>query len=378
MKILQIHNFKKIPGGEDVILNLEKRMLIKNGHEVKQLNRYNLDEIKNIKDITHTLINLSYSKKSLKILEKEIQNYIPDIVHIHDLFPLWTYSVIDFYKKRNIPIIMSLHNFRSILSELNFFDKNFFKYGLFKNSKILSFIISKIFNKNKKLFFQIDKFIVFTNFSKQQFLNIGIPEKKIIIKPHSLENIEVNSKDYKNKKNQAIYAGLISNEKGILTLIKAWQNIDIKLNIYGDGPLLNKLIKKNKFPNKIIFHRRKDSKYVEHQILTSKILIFPSECYETMGMSMLQAFRSKTLVIASNHGTMSSVIKNKYNGILFKTGCFKDLYSKIIWAINHNNEREIIVNNAFKEFNINYSEDQNYRKLLSAYNRTINKKINEL
>lgn len=374
MKILQIHNFKKIPGGEDVILNLEKKMLIKNGHEVKQLNRYNLDEIKNIKDITHTLINLSYSKKSLKILEKEIQNYIPDIVHIHDLFPLWTYSVIDFYKKRNIPIIMSLHNFRSILSELNFFDKKFFKYGFFKNSKILSFIISKIFNKNKKLFFQIDKFIVFTNFSKQQFLNIGIPKKKIIIKPHFLENIELNSKDYKNKKNQAIYAGLISNEKGILTLIKAWQNIDIKLNIYGDGPLLNKLIKKNKFPNKIIFHRRKDSKYVQHQILTSKILIFPSECYETMGMSMLQAFRSKTLVIASNHGTMSSVIKNKYNGILFKTGCFKDLYSKIIWAINHNNEREIIVNNAFKEFNINYSEDQNYRKLLSAYIRTINKK----
>ena len=127
MKILQIHNFKKITGGEDVILNLEKKMLIKNGHEVKQLNRYNLDEIKNIKDITHTLFNLSYSKKSLKILEKEIQNYIPDIVHIHDLFPLWTYSVIDFYKKRNIPIIISLHNFRSILSELNFFDKNFFK-----------------------------------------------------------------------------------------------------------------------------------------------------------------------------------------------------------------------------------------------------------
>ena len=83
--------------------------------------------------------------------------------------------------------------------------------------------------------------------------NIGIPEKKIIIKPHFLENIEVNLEDYKNKKS-AIYAGLISNEKGILTLIKAWQNIDIKLNIYGDGPLLNKLIKKNKFPNKIIFH----------------------------------------------------------------------------------------------------------------------------
>ena len=135
MKILQIYNFKKIPGGEDVVLNLEKKMLIKNGHEVKQLNRYNLDEIKNIKDITHTLINLSYSKKSVKILEKEIQNYIPDIVHIHDLFPLWTYSVIDFYKKKNIPIIMSLHNFRSILSELNFFDKIFLNMDFLKIQK---------------------------------------------------------------------------------------------------------------------------------------------------------------------------------------------------------------------------------------------------
>ena len=60
---------------------------------------------------------------------------IPDIVHVHNTFPLWTYSVLDFFKKKNVPIIMTLHNYRLIWEKLGLFKKDREKYGYFQRFK---------------------------------------------------------------------------------------------------------------------------------------------------------------------------------------------------------------------------------------------------
>ncbi len=101
MKILQIHNEYLIRGGEDTILENEKTILEKKGHKVQQLIRKNKKEIKSIFDWIVVLKNLSYSNKSIKILDKYFKiNKLPDIVHIHNIFPLWTYSIFDYFKKK--------------------------------------------------------------------------------------------------------------------------------------------------------------------------------------------------------------------------------------------------------------------------------------
>ena len=63
---------------------------------------------------------------------------------------------------------MTLHNYRLIWDTINFFDKEFSKFGLFKNSRILTYIVSRIFNKKKKLIKNVDKFITFTNFTRNK------------------------------------------------------------------------------------------------------------------------------------------------------------------------------------------------------------------
>ena len=152
MKILQVHNEYFIRGGEETILNNEKKILLKNRHTVKQLIRKNKDEIRSIFNWFSVLKNLSYSKKSLEILEDYFKkNEFPDIVHIHNIFPLWSYSVFKFFNEKKIPIVLTVHNYRLILDKINFFDNCFYKYGFFKNSKILTYIISRLFNKNKRL-----------------------------------------------------------------------------------------------------------------------------------------------------------------------------------------------------------------------------------
>ena len=142
MKILLIHNEYLIKGGEDTIVNNEKKLLQKKGHKVKLIIRKNKNEIKSILDWFSILKNLSSSKKSVTILENYFKkNEIPDIVHIHNLFPLWSFSILKFFKEKKIPIIITVHNYRLLLDKIKFFDNNYYKYGLFKNSKIITYII---------------------------------------------------------------------------------------------------------------------------------------------------------------------------------------------------------------------------------------------
>tara|TARA_Y100000389_G_C17454758_1_gene517328 strand:- start:777 stop:1910 length:1134 start_codon:yes stop_codon:yes gene_type:complete len=376
MKILQVHNEYIYRGGEETVLVAEKELLTRNGHTVNQIIRSNKIEIKNLFDIFRTLNQIAYSKKSLNILEKKIdQTDLPDIVHIHNIFPLWTYSIIDYFNKKNIPIVMTLHNYRLIWDTINYFDKDFSKFGLFKNSRILTYIVSRFFNKKKNLIKHVDKFITFTNFTRDKILRSGLSKSRIEIKPNFLVNKFKKNKPFSKKEN-AIYASRISQEKGIKSLLQAWNDIDLKLKIYGNGPLFD-FCKKNQNQN-INFYGNKKREFVNKKISNSKMLIFPSEWYECMPMTILEAFNEGTLVIASNIGSISNIIKNFHNGILFEPGNPNDLNKKVKWALKNPIESDKITYNAKKIFLAKYSENVNYKLLINIYKNTIKKRKNKI
>ncbi len=373
MKILQIHNKYIYNGGEDTVVEEEAKLLRKNGHNVIQLFKDN-KEITSIKDKISTLYNLSYSKYSIEYLEKKLSEIEkPDIAHVHNTFPLWTYSIFELLNEKKIPVVMTLHNYRLVWDSLSLFDNNYLNYGCLKNSKIITFFISKIINKNKKkiLLKNVDKFITLTEFTKQKFIEANIPEDKLVIKPNFLSENKTDFQKINNKQN-AIFASRISKEKGILTLLKSWKNIETKINIYGDGPLLNKIRNNSK---NVQFHGNCPRNIIIKEIKKSKFLIFPSEWYECFGMTILESFREGTLVLASNIGSIESIIKDKYNGILFNPNDPNDIQDKVQWVLNNPKKCDEISLNAMNDFNNKYSEKVNYKILMKIYNETINNRF---
>lgn len=368
MNILQIHNSYSYYGGEDAVVDEEAKLLRKNGHNVTQLFRDNKKELFFFKNKLEALLNLSYSNKSIKILDKKLSEIeTPDIVHVHNIFPLWTYSIFNILKEKQIPVVMTLHNYRLVWDSLKFFDKNYLNYGCFKDSKIKTFFLSKIINKNKKLLKNINKFISLTEFTKEEYIKAGIPENKLAIKPNFLPGGKLDIKIIEEKEN-AIFASRISKEKGIITLLKAWEGAKIKLDIYGDGPLLNQL---NQKQENVQFYGNCTRSKISEEIRKSKFLIYPSEWYECMPMTILESFREGTLVLASNIGSIKSLIKDKYNGILFNPNDPKDIKNKIEWVLNNPKKCNEISFNAINDFNNKYSEKVNYNELIKIYDDAI-------
>ena len=373
MKILQIHNSYIYYGGEDSVVSNEKKLLHSKKHTIYQLIRKNNIETKGIFNKIKILFDLSYSKNSYKIIKNKIDKFgIPDIAHIHNLFPLWTYSIIDFLSKKNIPIVMTLHNFRIIWSSFGIFEKEALKYGCYKNSTLKSYFISNIFNQKKKILNKVDKFITHTSFTRNIFINHGIPKDKLIIKPNFIKKNQYKFQKI-TKKKKIVFASRISKEKGILTLIKAFKGSNLKIDILGDGPLLKKL--KNKKYKNINFVGQKSPKVVFKNIRNAKFLIFPSEWYESMPMTIIEAFCAGTLVLASNIGSIKSIIQHKRNGILFEPSNHLDLLNKVNWILNNPKICDQIVMNANKDFNNLYSDKSNYNQLIKIYNETIKSKI---
>ena len=376
MKIFQIHNYYKYYGGEDTVVNEEANLLKSNKIEVFQIFRENKLEISNFAQTLNTLKNLRYSKKSIEILKKYLSRYgRPDLVHIHNVFPLWTYSILEFFKNENIPMVLTLHNYRIIWEKLSIFDKDFRKFGTYKNSIIQSYLISKIFNLRKDLLKNVDFFVTHTNFTKEIFVRYGLESSKIKIIPNFLPNLNKKIKTIEQKKN-VLFASRISKDKGILTLIKAWRLLDndIDLDVCGEGPLLDKLNKLNDKNIKFLGNLPKNE--IRDKLHNSRFLIFPSEWYESFPMTILEAFREGTLVLASNIGSIKSIIKDKYNGILFEPGNTSDLIDKVKWILNNQRECDQIALNANNEFKKKYSSEENYKQLLEIYNEAIIEKKN--
>jgi len=93
-------------------------------------------------------------------------------------------------------------------------------------------------------------------------------------------------------------------------------------------------------------------------------------------MTILESFREGTLVLASNIGSIKSIIKDKYNGILFNPNDPNDIQEKVEWVLNNSKKCDEISLNAMNDFNNKYSEDNNYQELMNIYNKTISNKKN--
>ena len=386
MKILQIHNEYKYKGGEEIVVDQEKNLLLQNNCKVYQLIRKNNEEIYSLNQKINIAKNLSYSKKSYQMIESEIIKIKPDIAHIHNTFPLWTFSVIDACNKHKIPIVMTLHNFRLICAKGVFYkDQNIcekclwsspfnaIKYGCYQNSKIKSIPVAYMINKTNKglkIIEKLNKIIVLNSFAKNKFIEAKFPENKIKVKPNFISkhtSITINE-----KKNDFIYASRLSDEKGIIDLLYAHKKFNFNLNICGDGPLKN-FVNNEKKINYLGFLSDED---VSRQLAKTKFLLFPSKWYEGFPTIILKAFKYETIVIAPELGSIPTIIKNEFNGILFKPNNVEDLINKIKWVLVNEEKCKVIKDNAKKVFNEKYTEEANYAMLRNIYDEAIKENKN--
>ncbi len=342
-KLLVIHNKYQQIGGEDIAVENEIKFLKKN-YKVEYL--YFENKITNYFFDFFTFIT-NKNTKSTYILEKKIKEFKPDAIYIHNTWFKASLGIFKVADRHKLDVILKLHNFRYFCTRSIYISdhlkgkefceacgfrkkrfvifNNYFKESLIKSLLILIYG-RKYFNilKNSDL-----KILVLTEFHKKFLLKLDISKSKIFVHPNPI-NIEIN-KNEDSQEDYIIYAGRVSEEKGVEELIKSFvsSNInEINLKIVGEGPILNMLKKKYKNNSNIYFEGPISNDKVIKLIYNSLAVVTATKLYEGQPTLLCEASYLGIPSIYPRTGGIHEFFPEKYK-LAFDQFDYEDLMNKL-------------------------------------------------
>lgn len=385
LKLLFCHNTYQHKGGEDQVCDKEMALLKQQGHSLYYHQRSN-DHIHSFKNKLTTSLQLNYSAVERDALQEQLKNQVPDVVQVHNFFPVLTPAIYDACQAENIPVIQTLHNYRTICpSALLMRDGQLCEscvmgspyhavlHKCYRDSVAGSFFVARMVDyhrKHKTWQTKVNRFIALTEFAKSKFVEAGFPEDKIRVKPNFIEDPFKGMEILPDKQETALFVGRFSQEKGIDVLLNAWDSIDYPLALAGDGPLFEKCV--TDFESvEIDFLGSQSSEQVHGLMSQARFLVMPSIWYEGFPMVLVEAFAHGVPVICSRLGGMAEIVTDSITGLHFEAGNVADLNDKIQWMIEHPSECAEMGRNARTEYLSKYTPEINYQQLMAIYQEAI-------
>ena len=387
MKILICHNYYKVRGGEDEVVDFEKNLLNENGYKSIEYFKKSSGINGRIQNF-QIFLSMFFSLKTVFELKKIIKKFKPDVAHIHNIFPIISPSVYYVLKKNNISIIQNMHNYRFYCSNglglknnqlcdrcLKLSFKNIFQICSEKKVYDLSLKAIIYFMRKFKIFNKINFFIAPSEFMKNSLIKFNIGEEKIILKRNSINIPEYQLQNTGKKRNYFTFMGRLSEEKGIMDLIEVFKDLKyINLKIFGDGPLKDKIsiiLKQEKLKNIELMGFITGNLKFDY-ILGSLSNIIPSICNEVSPVVLAECLNLGIPVIGSNMGSIPEFIRDGYNGYLYNYRDLDMLKEKIIKIYNMDEkERKRIRTNCLSSFSSFFDLNTNFNIIKNTYKKLL-------
>lgn len=400
MRILLVNKFHYLRGGSEKYYFELAKLLKSHGHTVaffsmKNENNiktgdreYFVDEIDMNTGSKFEALNVIYSKKNKALMEKALEEFKPDIVHINNFQRQLSASIIDAVKEKNIPLIMTAHDLNSICpASIMLYNgevcedcitkgyTSCIKKKCIKNSMLKSVLgyIEKKYYDLHKIFCKVDCIISPSEFNKNQLLKGKLKCNDITV-IHNFVN-ETEKTDY-TLGDGAFYFGRLSKEKGILNLIEAINNIPgARLIIAGDGPERENIqayIKEHKLENRITLLGYLNQNDIRENIRKCRFVTVPSIWYENCPYSILETMEIGKPIIGSKIGGIPELIQDGINGFTYEHNDVTKLTNILMKLFGNDETVKQFSKNSKQIFIQNYSAEAYYNKLMTVYNKYIN------
>lgn len=382
MRILSIHNSYQIRGGEDESRAAEERLLRERGHCVEVYEENN-DRIASLNPAQLAMKTI-WSAEAYQTVNQRLKKANYDIVHVQNFFPLISPSVYYAARAQQVPVVQTLRNYRLLCPNALFFrDGNVCEdclgkavpapaivHGCYRDNRIATGVTATMLSMHRALqtwMNMVDVYVALTEFARNKFIEGGFPADKIVVKPNF---VYPDPGIGEGKGRYALFVGRLSVEKGLDTLLAAWEHLGekIPLKIVGEGPLANQVAEVSSRLPSVQWLGRRPMNEVYDLMGEATMLIFPSKWYETFGRVAVEAFAKGTPVIAAKIGAIAELIEHGRTGLHFPPGDSEELAAQVEWALQHPNELAQMRYEARVEFEAKYTAKQNYQRLMEIYN----------
>lgn len=352
----------------------------RSNHEIEAMS--NLQRLALTKDII-------WSGDSKRRIRELLRAERPDLVHVHNTFMMISPSVYHVCQEMRVPVIQTLHNFRLLCPAFSLFRDGHVceecptsglwravRHGCYRNSRVMTANVAlmlQIHRMSHTWNNSVDTYVALSEFSRQKFIDGGLPSDKLFVKPNF---VWPDPGERDRPGDYAIFVGRLSPEKGVTTLLAAWEllSLPIPLVIVGDGPLRASLedeSRKRNLPT-VKFAGRLTGPETRDAIKQAAFLIAPSLWYEGFPMIVCEAFASGTPVLCSRLGTLEEIVADQSTGLHFTSGKAEDLAAKVEWAWNNSNQMVAMGRSARRVYETRYTAEKNYDMLMQIYDQAMN------
>ena len=382
MNVVQVHNNYRVRGGEDQVVEATVRLLRDRGVRVRTLIRDSTDLQRGAIGRLRAFTSGIYSPEAYRVMSRLIREEAPSVVHIHNLYPLISPSLLLACRREKIPVVMSCHNSRLFCPIGLFLHNNQTctqciggreYYCILNNCRnnffeSISYAIRNLLARKFRLF--LDNVTIFTaasSFQKDQLVAAGLPESKVVVIPNMIQIPEEVSDHAEGE--YIAYAGRLSREKGIDTLLEAIQCNKLPVRLGGDYSQLPEAVHlQTKHARFLGWLNRGE---LDNFYRQARFMVFPSSLPEPGPLAVLEAMSHGLPVIAARFGGNYKLVEEGVTGLLFEPRNAEDLAEKmnLLWQDKELCRR--LGEGARKQTMAEHSPDVYYDRLMSAYRQAI-------
>lgn len=355
MKIALANNYYYVRGGSERVLFDDHEALTKAGHDVRPFSQKHENNVAAASEaffpeiapyttvgpvgLVKAAFNVVYSPSVGNAFATFLDDFRPDLVHCHNIYGHLTTAILDEAKRRGIPVVMTVHDQKlvcpaylalrqgkpcQLCSDGGYWRCARWKCHKESRSASLVYMVESYFNRWGGKYDAVAKFLCPSRFMQNSLIGSGISANRTIYHPNALAP-EAHDPEYEPG-DYALYAGRLSAEKGLMTLIAAFKDLGIPLRIAGTGPIENQMRDVIGPGNGFVrLEGYCSGERLAQLYRNSAFTVVPSECYENASMAILESFAFGKPVLASDIGGNPELVTDGETGHLFSAGNVAEL-----------------------------------------------------
>ena len=342
MRLLQVYNqYRSLFGGEETVARQIEELVREHGGEAKLLMRSSRGLDESLSGKAKAFVSGLYNPFAAREVAREVAAFRPDIVHVHNLYPLYTPAVLVAVKRMGVPTAMTVHNhFHTCPTTDHLRDGticelcvggheyhcalNNCRGNLFES---VGYAARSALARKLRLFTDnVDMTIALNEFAKGRLLMAGFHPDRVAVLPNMAKISGAGRAT--GGEAYALFTGRMSREKGVATLLEAAaMQPEIPLRLAGDGPTLGE--HSAAAPANARFLGQLSAEGMDSAYLGARFLVVPSHWFEGCPLVIVEAMSHGLPVIASRIGGLPELVEDGVTGFLFETGNSVELASKM-------------------------------------------------
>lgn len=377
LRVLLVHNAYQQRGGEDAVFESERDLLREHGHEVACYTRHN-DEVADT-PVWTLARDTVWSPRTTAEIVPLLAQFRPDVVHVHNSFPLISPSLHAAVRQAGLPLVQTLHNFRLLCPQAMLLRDGrvcedcvgrvpwrAVQHRCYRESAAQSAALAGMLQWHRvrgTWQHDVTLYIALNQFCRDKFVQGGLPAERLRIKPNFVADPGL---PQTADRDGWLFVGRLSPEKGVATLAQAMTlpgAAGTTLRVAGAGPEQASL---QGLPGvQTLGPLAADC--VQAEMRRARALVLPSICYENMPRTLVEAAACGLPTIASRLGALPELVADGETGLLFEAGNPVDLATKLNWAQAHPAEMARMGQAARRRFEQAWGAEANHQQLLAVY-----------